>query len=95
MTETMKKVYLLDNAQFQELSEKIAECLMSKARRELKVQDERNRTFFGTTKFWFQLRDDGQLILCYDAHPSKWDVDAIKDSIEVYEMQMLIERGVF
>jgi hypothetical protein len=53
---------------------------------EYRRQDLTNPTTLAGVKFWFQI-DNAALstILCYDKHPSLWDVDAIVKAIEDME----------
>lgn len=81
-----QKIYILDNTEIQEISKAIAIALTAKSQREVRVHDHRNKTFLGSVLFWLQVREsDNQLILCYDKHPSQWDMDAIKESLEGLE----------
>lgn len=85
---TVKKI---DLSIFQQ---EIAKTLIDKAAAEQIVHDQNHRTILGGTSFWLHLTPDGGLMLCYDKHPSEWNVEAIKDTMDTFEQMRLNELGV-
>lgn len=82
-------------AQLQDLSDYIAVFLARKAMVEYRRQDLSNPTLLDTVKFWFQIDpNNGSTVLCYDKHPSTWDVDAILKAITDLEHIFYVQEGV-
>lgn len=81
--------------QIHSLSEYISTFLCRKATHEQMKQDLTNPTLLGGVKFWFQIdpRTTG-IVLCYDKHPSEWNVKAIMDAIRDMEHIFFVQEGV-
>jgi hypothetical protein len=53
-----------------------------------------NPTLLGGVKFWFQLDPrSGSTVLCYDKHPTTWDIDAILKEITDLEHIFYVQEG--
>lgn len=79
----------------QNLSEHIALFLVRKGQVEQRRQDLQNRTILGGVNFWFQIDpNNGAIILCYDKHPTEWDIDLILKNINDLEHIFYVQEGV-
>lgn len=82
-------------ARLQDLSDHIALFLARKAMFEMRRQDLHNRTMLGKVNFWFQIDpNNGSTVLCYDQHPTTWDIDAILKSITDLEHTFYVAEGL-
>lgn len=69
-------------AKLQGITDHITLFLCRKAMVEYRRQDLTNPTLLDKVKFWFQIDPrSGDTILCYDAHPTAWNIDAILKAI--------------
>lgn len=77
------------------LVEYITTFLCRKSSHERLRQDLTNPTLLGGTKFWFQIdpKTTG-IVLCYDKHPSEWNINGIMDDIRDMEHIFFVEEGV-
>lgn len=83
---TQAQVSVISDAEtlskLQAISDHIALFLCRKAMVEYRRQDLTNPTLLDKVKFWFQIDPrNGSTILCYDSHPSTWNIDAILKAI--------------
>lgn len=82
-------------ARLQALTDNIAFFLTRKAMHEYRRQDFTNRTTLGKVSFWFQIDpNDGSTVLCYDKHPSEWDIDLILKNISDLEHIFYVSEGL-
>jgi hypothetical protein len=82
-------------ARLQDLSDHIAVFLARKAMVEYRRQDLTNPTLLGEVKFWFQIDpNNGSTVLCYDKHPTEWNIDAILKNITDLEHIFYVQEGV-
>jgi hypothetical protein len=73
-------------AKLQGLSDHIATFLCRKGMLEKIRQDLHNPTVLGGVKFWFQIDPRSHsTILCYDKHPTGWNIDKILKDINDLE----------
>ena len=78
----------------QAISDHITVFLCRKAMVEYRRQDLSNPTMLGKVKFWFQIDPrSGSTILCYDKHPTEWDIDAILKEITDMEHIFYVQEG--
>lgn len=62
---------------------------------EYRRQDLTNPTMLAGVKFWFQIDpNNGSTILCYDKHPTEWDIDGILKAITDLEHIFYQNEGV-
>lgn len=81
-------------SKLQALSDHIAFFLSRKAMVEYRKQDIKNPTLLAGIKFWFQIDpNNGSTILCYDKHPTEWDVDKIMKEISELEHIFYVQEG--
>lgn len=81
-------------AKLQGLSDHIAVFLSRKAMVEYRRQDLTNPTTLASVKFWFQIDpNSGSTILCYDKHPTEWNIDAILKEINDMEHIFYVQEG--
>lgn len=79
----------------QGLSDHITLFLCRKAMMEYRRQDLQNPTLLSNVKFWFQIDpNDGTTMLCYDKHPTEWNIDAILKDITDMEHLFYVQEGV-
>jgi hypothetical protein len=79
----------------QGLSDHITLFLCRKAMMEYRRQDLQNPTLLSNVKFWFQIDpNDGTTMLCYDKHPTEWNIDAILKDITDMEHLFYAQEGV-
>ena len=81
-------------AKLQALSDYIAVFLSRKAMLEYRRQDLSNPTTLAEVQFWFQIDPrSGSTILCYDKHPTEWNIDAIMKAINDLEHIFYVQEG--
>ena len=81
--------------QVQDLSDYVAVFLARKAMVEHRKQDITNPTTLGGVKFWFQIDPrSGSTILCYDKHPTAWNVNNINTAINDMEHIFYQQEGL-
>lgn len=82
-------------AKLQDLSDYISVFLCRKAMVEYRRQDLTNPTLLAGVKFWFQI-DPSNLstILCYDKHPTEWNIDTILKEINDLEHIFYVQEGI-
>src|SRR3982751_355107 len=77
------------------MTDHISLFLARKAMVEYRRQDLSNRTILGGVNFWFQIDpNNGSTILCYDKHPSEWDIDLILKNINDLEHIFYVQEGL-
>lgn len=82
-------------SKLQNLSDHVSLFLVRKGMLEHRRQDLLNRTILGGINFWFQIDgSNGSIILCYDKHPSEWNVDEILKNINDLEHIFYVQEGV-
>lgn len=81
-------------AKLQAITDHITVFLCRKAMVEYRRQDLSNPTLLDKVKFWFQIDPrSGATILCYDKHPTEWDIDAILQEITDMEHIFYVQEG--
>lgn len=81
-------------SKLQDISDQIALFLSRKAMVEYRRQDLSNPTTLAEVKFWFQIDPrSGSTILCYDKHPTEWDVNGILKEINDLEHIFYVQEG--
>lgn len=81
-------------AKLEAITDHITTFLCRKAMVEYRRQDLSNRTMLDKVNFWFQIDPrSGSTILCYDKHPTEWDVNAIIQAITDLEHIFYVQEG--
>ena len=93
----MSRYKLFGEDQAQEISplvRTVEEFLMQKGLKEKIRPDVGNGVSLGGVLFFIDYPDNGTPNLIYNKHPSEWNEALIKQDIDAYEKQWMIEKGV-
>lgn len=78
--------------EIENLTDQIAQFLMTKAVYEFKKQDKSNPTELGGTHFWLEQDAQEKVRLHFNKHPNNWNVKEIVKEMNNREADIIMER---